>query len=245
MNPQASTAEELNLRLMAKARRYHGWIYDMMKDHIRGDRLLEIGAGVGNLTRLLIQRGGHLTCTDVNPRNLEELAVAFPGVHIVLDDLAETRLEETYDTIACVNVLEHIADDVRALRNLRRLMAADGRLVLLVPAVPGAYGTIDRADGHHRRYSRGELRTKLAETGFETIDLRYMNAPGLLGWWWEGRVLKRDLHSSQALTLLDRLVPLLMAIERVMPPPIGLSLVAAARPAGSGAHDASGVSRGG
>jgi hypothetical protein len=66
-------------------------------------------------------------------------------------------------------VLEHIPDDVGSLRALHRMLQPGGRLVLLVPALPAIYGTLDEALGHVRRYTAGELRKKYRQAGFRTV----------------------------------------------------------------------------
>ncbi len=150
----------------------------------------------------------------------------------VVDDLARTRLAERFDAIVCVNVLEHITDEIGALENARRMLGEAGRLLLLVPACEAAFGTLDEADGHCRRYSRWTLTAALKATGYEVLLMRYMNMLGLIGWWWEGKVVRRRVHRPEALGVFDRLVPVMKTIERILRPPFGLSLLAVARRAG-------------
>lgn len=225
------SAEEQNLRLMASAHRYHRWIYEQFEKFLQGPRLLEVGAGVGNLTQHLLEDGHQVTCTDINEKNLQELQTRCRGVRALVDDIVQTKLEEKFDSIICVNVLEHIVDDLGALRNMRKMLSDEGRLLLLVPAVPAVFGTVDEADGHYRRYTRRALSTKLESADFQVLQMRYMNLAGLVGWWWDGRVRKRRVHRTEALGLFDRLVPIFKNVERIVPPPVGLSLVVVAQPA--------------
>ena len=222
--------EEQNLRLMSATLHYHRWIYEQIAPHLIGQKILEVGAGVGNLTGFLLQACGDIVGTDVNETNLQELVARYAGVRTYLDDIASTHLDEQFDTVVCVNVLEHIRDDKAALLNLRRLLRGKGHLILLVPALQALYGTVDIADGHHRRYARQALQHKLQRAGFRVVEMKYMNLLGALGWWWDGRFCKKRVHRKQALWLFDHLVPLWKQLERWIRPPFGLSLVAVATP---------------
>ncbi|GBC85879.1 hypothetical protein HRbin11_02338 [bacterium HR11] len=91
--------EEQNLRLMAEAPRHYRWIYEQLEPFLRGPRVLEVGAGVGHLTRYILQGGYQVTCTDVNEKNLAVLRTCRPTVRAVLDDIASTRLQEVFDSM--------------------------------------------------------------------------------------------------------------------------------------------------
>ena len=97
--------------------------------------------------------------------------------------------------------------------------------MLLVPALPALYGTIDRALGHHRRYKRAGLAGLLQATGFRPAHIEYFNIAGIPGWWFAGRVLRRDLIPGGSLKLYDALVPL-FRLERLIPWRVGQSLIA-------------------
>ena len=133
--------------------------------------------------------------------------------------------DERFDTIICLNVLEHVRDDGRSLAVMRALLRSGGRLLLLVPALPAIYGTLDTALGHHRRYTPRELREKFSTAGLTMRHLEYFNLAGILGWWFTGRVLRRSLIPAASLALYDALVPL-FRLERLLPWRVGQSLIA-------------------
>lgn len=195
-----------------------------------GDRVLEIGSGIGNLSQFLVDRP-QVVLTDTAEPYLERLRERFgrlPNVEVMrlylptVDGPVTTR---SFDTIVCLNVLEHITDDARSLEAMRGLLGPGGRLVLLVPALPALYGSLDRALGHERRYTPGELRKKFGGGGLRLRHLEYFNLAGIPGWWLTGRVLRREVIPAASLRWFDRLVPL-FRLERFLPWRLGQSLIA-------------------
>jgi SAM-dependent methyltransferase len=136
---------------------------------------------------------------------------------------------EKFDAIVCLNVLEHVEDDERSLASMRRLLDRGGRLVLLVPALRALYGSLDRALGHYRRYTKPELRAKFDRARLRMVHLEYFNLAGIPGWWLTGRVLRRTLIPAASLRLYDALVPL-FRWERWLPWRLGQSLIAIGEP---------------
>lgn len=200
--------------------RLHRWV---------GKRVLEIGSGIGNLSIYLVD-SERLVLTDTRQEYLDRLRNRFGGHPNI--EVARLSLPnehdlggQRFDTIICLNVLEHVEDDAGSLEAMRRLLVPSGRLVLLVPALPALYGALDKALGHHRRYARAELASKIERAGFRLSHVEYFNAAGILGWWFTGRVLRRGVIPSGSLRLYDALVPL-FRLERLIPWRLGQSLIA-------------------
>ena len=216
-------------RLAAAAPRYNAWLIERVLPWI-GRRVLEIGAGVGTMSAFLIGRE-RVVLSDTNAGYLERLRARFAGhpeVRIEALRLPATNGDlqaERLDTIICLNVLEHVSDDEASLASMFQLLQPGGRLVLLVPSLPAIYGTLDRALGHFRRYTPAELRRKYAAAGFRLRHLEYFNMAGIPGWWFTGRVLKRELIPTGSLRWYDALVPL-FRLERFFPWRLGQSLIA-------------------
>lgn len=235
MSSPASRAESedavgaATLTRLAAAPRYNRWMFERLRPWL-GDRVLEVGSGIGNLSAFLIDRS-RLVLSDTDPRYLERLRQRFAGneqvavVSLRLPTFHPELVPERFDTIICLNVLEHVREDRLSLATLFRLLQPGGRLILLVPALPAIYGALDRALGHFRRYTPAELRRKYAEAGFRMRHLEYFNLAGIPGWWFTGRVLKRDLIPAASLRWFDALVPL-FRLERFLPWRIGQSVIA-------------------
>jgi glycosyltransferase involved in cell wall biosynthesis len=221
---------------LSRAERYNRWMFQQMTPWL-GQRVLEVGSGIGSFTRYLTGRD-LVVATDLNPRYLRILGNTFERhtrVEVMPLDLGDFDPAElasrNLDTILCLNVLEHIEDDRGALRRLYDSLAPGGRLLLLVPAHQRLYGSIDRAIDHHRRYERTGLVAKLEEAGFLVEHTEFFNRLGVVGWWLNGQVFRRSGVPGLQLHLHNALVPLLRA-EAHVPLPFGLSLVAVARRAG-------------
>jgi SAM-dependent methyltransferase len=215
-------------RLATGAPKYNRWIWDRIRPWV-GRRVLEIGAGLGVMSQFLAERQ-RLVATDVQPYYLQSLRRRFADRANVR--VAELRLPgagteiavEQLDTVVCLNVLEHIADDVGSLRAMHRLLQPAGRVIVLVPALPAIYGTLDEALGHVRRYTKRELGEKFERAGLRIVHHEYLNLPGIPGWWFTGRVLRRRVIPTSSLALYDALVPL-FRLERHLPWRVGQSLI--------------------
>jgi len=222
------------LERLAQAPRYNSWMFDRLRPWV-GDAVLEIGAGIGNLSAFLMDRP-RVMLTDTSPTYLDGLRERFADrsnvsvarLFLPLADPAD--FGPPYDTVICLNVLEHVEDDARSLRAILTLLKPGGRLVLLVPALPALYGTLDRALGHYRRYARRDLEHRFEEAGYRVEHTEYFNLAGIPGWWLTGRVLQRTLIPQGSLKLFDALVPLFRC-ERFLPWRVWQSLIAVgARP---------------
>lgn len=230
------------LRRMAALDRYNSFLFEQIRPFV-GQRVLEVGAGTGTITQFLRDRDRTLA-TDVDAQYLHLLERRFEhnvNVDVAPYDLSQPPPDavsrQKYDTIICLNVLEHIQDDRAALERLYDLLEPGGRLVLLVPAHGVLYGEIDQAIGHYRRYEKNALAQLLAGVGFETSELFFVNALSTVGWYVNGRLLKRNSVPGMQARVADRLVPL-YRLERKLDLPFGLSVISVAqRPAAAVASE--------
>jgi len=224
-----------DLEIMAAATNYRGWMYRRLSPYI-GQRVLEIGAGIGNFTNLLLDRD-LVVATDNYPPCIEYLSThlgdrlkAPPTLLDASGEIGSQLSAYEFDTIVCLNVLEHIEDDLRALSQMHTLLMPGGRLVLLVPAFQFLYGSVDRSLGHYRRYTRKDLLPRMRQAGFFIERSFYMNVVGMAGWFWNNRITGRSEESGKQIGVFDRYVaPLAEFTERLIPPPAGLSLIAVGR----------------
>src|SRR5438045_2035208 len=159
------------LDAMARARNYYRWILNYWRPHL-GRFVVEFGAGIGTVSaHLLGEQVERLFVVEPAPALAKRLEDRFCGdrrVTVVRGVLADARREVkdySVDSVVSVNVLEHIDDDVATLRAAFDILVPGGRLMAFVPAFQWLYGSLDRTFGHVRRYTRGDLVTKLRAVG--------------------------------------------------------------------------------
>jgi SAM-dependent methyltransferase len=218
------------LEVMEGARRYNRWIYDRVRKAL-GQRILEIGCGTGTITSFLVERElvVGIDVVDGYVRSTGERYRDRPNIIIRRHDLTESvepLRGYRFDSALSVNVFEHIANDEAALKAVYALLEPGGSFTVLVPCHPALLGSFDHDIGHHRRYTKGELRRKLEASGFVVERIRRSNPVGALGWLVNARLL--GLRRLRGANLFDRLVPALAVLDRVELP-FGLSLIAVAR----------------
>jgi ubiquinone/menaquinone biosynthesis C-methylase UbiE len=239
---QSQTAERYaadDLETMQLARRYASHVFDLFRPSL-GRHVLEVGCGIGTMTERLLGVADLVVGIEPN-HNCAALTREAVGTHPRFS-MYECHLEECdrgklaaqqFDTVFCVNVLEHIEDDVAALALFREVLVPDGRVLVFVPAVQAAYGPLDAELGHFRRYAKPGLRQAFTAAGLEVETLRYTNPIGLVGWMVNAHIRRSRTHSPAQVQLFDRLIaPWALPLERWIPPPIGLSLVAVGRTPG-------------
>ncbi|OGS22832.1 MAG: hypothetical protein A2252_06140 [Elusimicrobia bacterium RIFOXYA2_FULL_39_19] len=219
------------LRTFALTHNYNNWIIDMFKPYI-GKNILEIGSGIGNLT-FYLREMGKLTCIDKSSSFIKHLQIDCPEVDFLGADVTHPSIlnlkSKNIDTVVCVNVLEHIENDVLALQNAYQLLAKNGRLLLFVPALPLLYGTLDKNLDHFRRYSKKELLKKLASAGFTVEKIKYNNFIGLFGWFVNSRILRKKRFPILQPLIFDKFIPAIRLLEKFLKIPIGMNLIVVAK----------------
>jgi len=224
---------------MSGAPHFNRWMGDMVRP-FAGARVLELGAGIGNLTRTLLPRDAY-TVSDVNPHYLAYLrnfAEAKPYVDVrridftSADDFAP--LKGQYDTVVCLNVLEQVDDEVVALRNACSALLPGGRAIILVSQDPQLYCGLDEVLGHKRRYTREGLRALIEAAGLQVEQMVDFNRATRPAWWFNGHLLKRRRFSKVQLKAVNILTWLLRLLDHVLPWPGASLIVVARRPAEPG-----------
>ena len=222
---------EILLRLN-RAPRFTKWMADVIKPYL-GNRVLEIGAGIGNMTMHLIPRTVYWA-TDVNPEyldQLEDMLSTRPYLQVGYTNGMEGNSFPTgqcFDTVVCLNVVEHLTDDVGALRNIYNSLEQGGRAIILVPNGPELFGTLDEVLGHCRRYTPEQLISVGQQAGFRVEKLLKFNRVGSPAWWLNGKILRRTTFGMMQIRILNALTPIFRRLDSLLPFP-ALSIVAILR----------------
>ena len=230
---EKSTGEHI-LYSMSHARKFSYWTFMQISPFV-GERVLEVGSGLGTLTYQLIPREKFI-CTDINDSHLNLLHNQFNNrdyisinkLDITNKDHFKTLEEENLDTVICLNVLEHISDPIQALKNLRSLLKTDGRLILIVPNHPFLYCSLDKAVSHEKRYSVELLRDELEQAGFIIEKKWSFNKISCISWYINGKIFRRKYLSKIQLKIFNMSVWLFKIIDPFLPWG-GLSLVVIAK----------------
>jgi SAM-dependent methyltransferase len=212
---------------------YFAWQADLFRDIARG-RVIDHGAGSGGLTGALLDAGCHdVVAVEPDPDLIAALEKKFAGrtgIQVfpgTLDDYLAKFGPGSVDCIVSSNVIEHIEQDVACLRAMWDALRPGGAVGIYVPARPELFGSLDRAVGHFRRYTRPELERNLRLADFDVRYVQYRNMAGVLPWLIAGRVLKRDRVGSGGIRFFDRVIfPVCRRLEDIFPPSYGLNLAA-------------------
>jgi SAM-dependent methyltransferase len=216
---------------------YYAWIADTLRPWL-GRRTMEVGAGPGLLSAHLMEALDFYLISEKWPPYLDELrSLAGGRAQVTVRPLDATELAEQADSIRSLrldsifstNMLEHIKDDVAVMRDMAAAVGPGGRVINLVPAYRKLYGENDRAIGHYRRYERAEMRAKMQAAGLEIEKVITFNQAGVFAWLTVNTLLRRTHASEEQYGAFDRFVPLFRLWEKLVPIPLGLSLIGVGR----------------
>lgn len=211
---------------------YIRWQFEQFRPYI-GRRVADVGCGLGNFTELLADRDFYLGI-DLDTELLEELQrvhgqrsnVQTARLDITKPELKESLQAKKVDTVLCVNVVEHVAEDSLAVRTMVEAIPSGGHVCLLMPALPFLFGTLDELDGHYRRYTKRTMANLFNGLPGKILKLYYFNFVGVPGWFVKGRVLKQRQHTNDNYAIMNALLPVVRPMEKLISPPMGMSVIA-------------------
>jgi hypothetical protein len=216
------------------AKNHRKWFVAFATPYL-GDSPIEVSAGRGDYAAEWRVHAPTMTLTEADAGRLVALKERFAtdGGVTVRELLmpCEVEAEQSGHSAAIsYNVLEHIEDDIGALRTMRSLVRPGGYVINVVPAFPFAMSPVDVMTGHVRRYTRKTMRVAMVEADLEIVKLHYANSLGLIGYYVSTSLLKQKPGPGPMVKFYDTLVaPLTRLVERVVRPPFGQSVVAIGR----------------
>lgn len=226
---------ESTLEVIAEADKFNRWMYQTIKPYCKG-KVLEIGSGIGNISSFFMEDEFEILLTDIRKGYCQKLEERFQdnpffmGTEVVnlTDEDFDSKFENhlgQYDTVFALNVVEHIYDDVLALKNCRKLLKEGGQLIILVPSYKQLYNRFDEELGHYRRYTKSMLSSVFLKNNFKIIHKQYFNFIGIFGWYVTGSILKKESIPGGQMRLYNLLVPIFKVIDKVILNAFGLSTI--------------------
>jgi 2-polyprenyl-3-methyl-5-hydroxy-6-metoxy-1,4-benzoquinol methylase len=226
---------EETLEAMGKADRFNRWMYQTIKPHCKG-KVLEIGSGAGNISKYFLADDFNITLSDIRESYCHQLSQKF-GTESGLDGIIKLNLTDphfnqshkklfnSFDTVFALNVVEHIEDDVLAINNAHKLLRPGGHLIILVPSYQKLYNRFDTGLGHYRRYTKKSLSRIFLLNDFTIIAKKYFNLIGIFGWFFSGRILRKEMIPEGQMKIFNRLVPLFKIADTAIFQRFGLSTI--------------------
>jgi 2-polyprenyl-3-methyl-5-hydroxy-6-metoxy-1,4-benzoquinol methylase len=218
------------LQQIQKMQAYNQWIFERISKFCR-NRIFEAGCGIGTFTQQLKDRE-LVVGIDCNKKNIalsRQMLKKHNNVRLILDKIEDIRTNEyakyQFDTILCLNVLEHVEDDGKALNIFNSLLAKNGRIVLQVPAWKFLFNSLDRNLSHHRRYTKKSLLKLTEKAGFVTEHCSFMNVLGMIGWFINGNILRKSILPANQLIGLNTIVPFIKQFDKLFNQIAGISII--------------------
>lgn len=225
------------LERMADAPNFNHWMYQTIAPFMHG-KILEVGSGIGNISSYFFQDEKNITLTDYDEAYVELLKEKFSNYKskkIFQMDIADTSfkeknklLENCFDAVFLLNVLEHIEDDGTAIENCNFLLKQKGCLLILVPAYSFLFSEMDRLLGHYRRYTAASLNKIVSSHGLTVEKTFYFNTLGIAGWWWNKFFNLAEI-SQKKMRVYNRLIPFAKLFDKIVFHKTGLSVITIAK----------------
>jgi len=217
----------LKMRLMENN---NEWTYKKIEPYI-GNTILEFGSGIGTISKFLVKYGRKVFLTDINNEYVEYLKGRFignPEVYVYCQDIEKDEMafgNMKFDTVIAINLLEHIKEDEKVIRNTRAMLSSKGRFIIIVPTHRTLMSEFDKLLEHQRRYGKGELKSKLELAGFKIIHMEFMNSISAIGWFLQFKFLHKKAMMMSSLVFADKIIiPVVKTLEKKIHFPFGLSL---------------------
>ena len=219
------------LESMSQAQWYNQWTLKKFEQYLKGD-ILEVGCGIGNFTQELT-RFGNVYAIDIDSEHIKDTDKLLNGKgRVGFGDIEAGKyffMDQKFDSIVCINVLEHIKNDSKTISNIYSLLKPGGSLVLLVPAHQFLYGEIDKGIGHLRRYNKKSLVSLLKNKNLKIERTRVLNILGAIGWFISAKFFSEKFVDERKLKVFNLIAPWVLPLEDLLEPPIGTSILVIAK----------------
>jgi glycosyltransferase involved in cell wall biosynthesis len=221
------------LNTMTGTPAYLNWLVSIVRPNL-GDRVIELGAGLGSLSGMLMGKRLRYVAAETDPLSLHSLRNRFlrtPNVEVrdlgPEDDGGFADLEEGFDTALLLKTLEYSEDPAKSLKRMAVCLKQGGNLVVSVPQGKGL-NSLDKGMGYKHRFTKQNLVSMIEQNGFAVEQTRELNKAGKLAWAIFGGVLGSEKINKFSLKLFDKTVWLTRLFDSILPWN-GLNLIVIAR----------------
>ncbi|MEI6322443.1 MAG: class I SAM-dependent methyltransferase [bacterium] len=204
----AATTEEFEFSALREARYYPLAIVREFMPYLSG-HVLEVGAGIGQMSKLFVEAvgGNNFTAVEPDAKFAKQFREECPGIRLVEGTVSNLPGGTSCSTIVSVNVIEHIEDHVEELARYHALLSPKkGNLCILAPARPEIYSPLDKDFGHFRRYTRRTMKEALTEAGFAPEKIFYFNFPGYFAWLLNFKLMQSRSFNPTMVRFYDRFI---------------------------------------
>ena len=201
------------------------YIYFEIKKFIKGN-ILEVGAGIGSFTKNYIDKAEKLTLSEIDLNNYEIISKKFKNNKIKITNKVTEKLNDTYNTIMYLNVLEHIENDKDEINKAINKLQTHGHLVVLVPAHDKLFSKFDKAVGHFRRYEK-DFFLNLNLKNCKIEKLVYLDALGYLLYYLNKIFFKEEVYPSKIKILIwDKIfTPITFFLDKILLNKLGKNIL--------------------
>jgi len=220
------------LELFANAKNWKSYWSDLVAPYL-GQQVLEVGAGLGGSTRLLMPKATNLqrwVAMEPDPALASQInqtlaTEPLDKLEITEQYLKDYQPKQQFDSILYIDVIEHIEQDKAEVHLAAERLNKGGHLIILVPAHNFLYSPFDKAIGHHRRYNKKMLLNVLPPN-LELIHLKYLDSLGLFLSAGNRLVAKQRYPTLKQILFWDRIiVPISRITDKILFHKVGKSLV--------------------
>ncbi len=208
------------------------WIFDRIREFAPPPaKLIEIGCGMGNVSSFLAQKGYIVTGCEYYP---EAINKAWPGFQIIQGDANNLPFEnDSFDIVGLFDVLEHFQDDIAPLREAVRVLKKKGIAVITVPAKEDLWSWVDEVSLHKRRYTKERIKKNFMELRLTPLATEYL----FMSLYLPMKYMRRENKKGDDIFKVNKTINTLLCcvfeterfISKVLPLPVGTSLIGVAR----------------
>ena len=206
------------------ARNYRNYQLDLIRKFVGGN-ILEVGPGRGEIIENFICADNKITMIDTDEEMCKVIRERFKNSDVRILNSNISSLEEKFDTILYMDVIEHIENDIKELDQAISKLNKNGKLVIIVPAFSILFSDFDKSVGHFRRYTKKNF-FNYKNSEVKLRNLKYFDSLGFFILFLS-KILKFKGNSKAVfgIKVWNMLIPISRLIDKIIFHSLGKSLI--------------------